>query len=158
LVIVTKCPATLSSDEQTEIQAKLNLTSTQEIYFSCIDYDESVFSEGKSIKASEVKNIDKLLLAGIAKPEPFFKYLQSKKEEQLVFPDHHHFTEKDLLEIENKAQNKIIVTTEKDFVRLKDSIPTEQLFYLPIRSSFLSAAEKFDKTIINYVGKSSRNG
>jgi tetraacyldisaccharide 4'-kinase len=62
------------------------------------------------------------------------------------------------LEIENKAQNKIIVTTEKDFVRLKDSIPTEQLFYLPIRSSFLSAAEKFDKTIINYVGKSSRNG
>ena len=151
LVIVTKCPATLSSDEQTEIQAKLNLTSTQELYFSCIDYDESVFSEGKSIKASEVKNIDKLLLAGIAKPEPFFKYLQSEKEEQLVFPDHHYFSEKDLLEIENKAQGKIIITTEKDFVRLKGSIPKEQLFYLPIRSSFLSAAEKFDKTITDYV-------
>jgi tetraacyldisaccharide 4'-kinase len=158
LVVVTKCPATLSPDEQREIQAKLKLTSTQELYFSYIDYDESIFSELKSIKVSEIRNIDKLLLAGIAKPEPFFKYLQSKKEEQLVFPDHHHFTEKDLLEIENKAQNKIIVTTEKDFVRLKDSIPTEQLFYLPIRSSFLSAAEKFDKTIINYVGKSSRNG
>ena len=151
LVIVTKCPATLSSDEQTEIQAKLNLTSTQELYFSCIDYDESVFSEGKSIKASEVKNIDKLLLAGIAKPEPFFKYLQSEKEEQLVFPDHHYFSEKDLLEIENKAQGKMIITTEKDFVRLKGSIPKEQLFYLPIRSSFLSAAEKFDKTITDYV-------
>ena len=77
--------------------------------------------------------------------------MQSEKEEQLVFPDHHHFSEKDLLEIENKAQNKIIITTEKDFVRLKDSIPKEQLFYLPIRSSFLSAAEKFDKTITNYV-------
>ena len=151
LVIVTKCPATLSSDEQTEIQAKLNLTSTQEIYFSCIDYDESVFSEGKSIKASEVKNVDKLLLAGIAKPEPFFKYLQSEKEEQLVFPDHHYFSEKDLLEIENKAQGKMIITTEKDFVRLKGSIPKEQLFYLPIRSSFLSAAEKFDKSITDYV-------
>ena len=151
LVIVTKCPTTLSADEQREIQAKLNLKCTQELYFSCIDYDESVFSELKSIKASEVKNVDKLLLAGIAKPEPFFKYLQSEKEEQLVFPDHHYFSEKDLLEIENKAQDKMIITTEKDFVRLKGSIPKEQLFYLPIRSSFLSAAEKFDKTITDYV-------
>jgi|LauGreSuBDMM15SN_2_FD.fasta_scaffold01530_6 tetraacyldisaccharide 4'-kinase len=151
LVIVTKCPATLSSDEQREIQAKLNLTSTQELYFSYIDYDEFLFSEVKSIKVSEVRNVDKLLLAGIVKPEPFFKYLQSEKEEQLVFPDHHYFSEKDLLEIENKAQGKIIITTEKDFVRLKGSIPKEQLFYLPIRSSFLSAAEKFDKTITDYV-------
>ena len=151
LVIVTKCPTTLSPEEQREIQAKLNLTYTQELYFSCIDYDEFVFSEGKSIKASEVKYVDKLLLAGIAKPEPFFKYLQSEKEEQLVFPDHHHFSEKDLLEIQNKAQGKMIITTEKDFVRLKGSIPKEQLFYLPIRSSFLSAAEKFDKTITDYV-------
>jgi len=151
LVIVTKCPATLSSDEQREIQAKLNFTSTQELYFSYVDYDEFLFSEVKSIKVSEVRNVDKLLLAGIAKPEPFFKYLQSEKEEQMVFPDHHHFSEKDLLEIENKAQGKIIITTEKDFVRLKGSIPKEQLFYLPIRSSFLSASEEFDKTITNYL-------
>lgn len=151
LVIVTKCPTTLSPEEQREIQAKLNLTYTQELYFSYIDYDEFLFSELKSIKASEVKNVDKLLLAGIAKPEPFFKYLQSEKEEQLVFPDHHYFSEKDLLEIENKAQGKMIITTEKDFVRLKGSIPKEQLFYLPIRSSFFSAAEKFDKTITDYV-------
>ena len=158
LVVVTKCPATLSPDEQREIQAKLNLTSNQELYFSYIEYDEFIYSEDQTMKVDEIRNVDKLLLAGIAKPEPFFKYLQSEKEERLVFPDHHHFTEKDLLEIENKAQNKIIITTEKDFVRLKDSIPTEQLFYLPIRSSFLSAGEKFDKTITNYVGKSSRNG
>ena len=158
LVVVTKCPATLSPDEQNKIQAKLNLTSNQELYFSYIEYDEFIYSEDQTMKVDEIRNVDKLLLAGIAKPEPFFKYLQSEKEERLVFPDHHHFTEKDLLEIENKAQNKIIITTEKDFVRLKDSIPTEQLFYLPIRSSFLSAGEKFDKTITNYVGKSSRNG
>ncbi len=151
LVIVTKCPATLSADEQREIQVKLNLTSTQELYFSCIEYDKSIFSEGKSIKVSEVKNVDKLLLAGIAKPEPFFKYLQSENEEQFIFPDHHYFTEKDLMEIENKAQNKIIITTEKDFVRLKGSIPTEQLFYLPIRSSFLSAGKKFDKMITDFI-------
>ncbi|MES2574405.1 MAG: tetraacyldisaccharide 4'-kinase [Bacteroidota bacterium] len=158
LVIVTKCPVSLSLDEQNRIKEKLKLDSNQQLYFSYIDYDESIYSEDQSIKVSEIKNSDKLLLAGIAKPEPFFAHLQSKNDEKLVFPDHHHFTENDLLDIKNKAQDDIIITTEKDFVRLKDSISSEQLYYLPIKSSFLSQGENFDKTILNYVGTSTGNG
>lgn len=157
VVIVTKCPATLSLDEQKKIKANLNLDSNQELYFSYIDYDDSVHSGGKVLKVSEIKNVDKLLLAGIAKPEPFFGYLQHENEECLTYPDHHHFSENDINDIKNKSQNKIIITTEKDFVRLKESISKEQLFYLPIRSSFLSASENFDKTITNYVESSTRN-
>ena len=157
LVVVTKCPATLSLDEQNKIKSKLNLASTQDLYFSFIDYDDSIYSEDKSMKVSEIRNVDKLLLAGIAKPEPFFGYLQQENDMCLRYPDHHHFTEKDLLEINNKSQNKLIITTEKDFVRLKGNILKEQLFYLPIRSSFLSLGENFDKTIKNYVGTSTRN-
>ena len=161
IIVVTKCPANLSLDEQNKIKRFLlrgnDKVKNQELYFSYIDYDDSVYSEDKILKVSEIKNVDKLLLAGIAKPEPFFGYLQHGNEECLTYPDHHHFTEKDLLEIKNKSQNKIIITTEKDFVRLKGSVPKEQLFYLPIRSSFLSASENFDKTITNYVGASTRN-
>jgi tetraacyldisaccharide 4'-kinase len=157
LVVVTKCPATLSLEEQNKITAKLKLESNQELYFSYIDYDEFVYSEDKTLKVSEIRNVDKLLLAGIAKPNPFFAYLQGENDEKLVFPDHHYFTESDIITIKNKSQNKIIITTEKDFVRLKGSIPKEQLFYLPIRSSFLSASENFDKNITNYVGTSTRN-
>ena len=157
LIIVSKCAKNLSLDEQNKIKSKLNLASTQNLYFSYIDYDESIYAENSTLKVSELWNVDKLLLAGIAKPEPFFAYLQSKNEEKLVYPDHHHFTENDILEIKNKAQNKIIITTEKDFVRLKDSIPSEQLYYLPIRSSFLADDENFDKIIRNYVGTSTRN-
>lgn len=157
LVIVTKCPPNLSFEEQNKIKAKLKLELNQELYFSYIDYDGYVYSEDKSIKVSEIKNVDKLLLAGIAKPVPFFNHLQSKNDEKLTFPDHHHFTENDLLEIKDKAQNKLIVTTEKDFVRLKDSMLKEQLFYLPIKSSFLYESENFDKTILNYVGTSTGN-
>jgi len=157
LVVVTKCPANLSLDEQNKIAAKLKLDSNQELYFSFIDYDEFVYSEDKTMKVSEIKNVDKLLLAGIAKPNPFFAYLQSENDEKLVYPDHHHFTEKDSNDIKNKSQNKIIITTEKDFVRLKGSIPNGKLFYLPIRSSFLSASDNFDKTITNYVESSTRN-
>ena len=157
IIVVTKCPANLSLDEQNEIKSKLQLNSDQELYFSYIDYDDSIYSEDKILKVSEIKNVDKLLLAGIAKPEPFFRYLQDESVECLTYPDHHHFSEKELLEINNKSKNKIIITTEKDFVRLKGSIPKEQLFYLPIRSTFLSVSENFDKTITNYVGTSTRN-
>ena len=151
VVIVTKCPSTLSLDEQNKIKNQLQLDSNQELYFSYIDYDDSVYSEDKSMKVSEIKNMDKLLLAGIAKPEPFFNHLQSKNDDKLVFPDHHHFTENELLEIKNKSQNKIIITTEKDYVRLKGKLLSKQLFYLPIRSSFFSSGENFDKSITYYI-------
>ena len=75
----------------------------------------------------------------------------------LSFPDHHHFTDKDILEIKNAAQNSIIITTEKDYVRLTGLLPSEQLFYLPIKSSFILGSKNFDKTILNYVGTSTRN-
>jgi tetraacyldisaccharide 4'-kinase len=88
---------------------------------------------------------------------PFFEYLQKQNDVCLKYADHHHFTEKDLTEIKSKAQNKVVITTEKDYVRLKDSLPKEQLFYLPIRSAFLSDSEDFDNIITNYVGKSTRN-
>ena len=161
VVVVTKCPANLSHDEQNKIKRFLlcrnDKGDNQQLYFSYIDYDDCVYSEDKSMKVSEIKNVDKLLLAGIAKPNLFFAYLQGENDEKLVFSDHHHFTAEDLLEIKNKSQNKIIITTEKDFVRLKGSIPKEKLFYLPIRSSFLFESENFDKTITNYVGTSTRN-
>lgn len=161
VIIVTKCPANLSLDEQNKIRRFLlrrnDKGENQELYFSYIDYDDSVYSEDKILKVDEIKNVDKLLLAGIAKPEPFFGYLQQDKDECLTYPDHHHFTEKELMEIKNKAQNKIIITTEKDFVRMKNSFSNEQLFYLPIRSSFISNSDNFDKTITNYVGTSTTN-
>ncbi len=159
VIIVTKCPPSLSIDEKEKIKKFLrnDKGDNQKLYFSYIDYDDFIYSDGESIKVSEIKNVDKLLLAGIAKPNPFFAYLQNESDEKLVFSDHHHFTEIDINEIKYKSQNKIIITTEKDFVRLKGSIAKEKLFYLPIRSSFISESENFDKTIINYVGASTRN-
>ena len=112
-------------------------------------------TEIKALNGSAV-----FLMSGIGNPEAFMKTCELaglKTVGVQWFPDHHHFTDKDLSDIKNKAQNKIIITTEKDFVRLKGSIAKEQLFYLPIRSSFLSGSDNFDKTIINYVGTSTRN-
>jgi tetraacyldisaccharide 4'-kinase len=162
MIIVTKCPFNLSLDEQNAIKNRLKVSENQELYFTFIAYEEFIYGENRKINVNEIQSAAKLLVAGIAKPEPFFAYLQDTNDVCLSFPDHHNFTDKDILEIKNLAQNNIIITTEKDYMRLKGSLPSEQLFYLPIQSSFVSGPEtsgdNFDKTIIDYVGTSTRNG
>jgi tetraacyldisaccharide 4'-kinase len=157
IIIVTKCPADLSLSEQNSIKKELNLSSNQSLFFTFIEYEAFVFSEKKTLKVIDIKNSDKLLLAGIAKPQSFFDYLKQETDECLSYSDHHHFSESELLEIKNKANQKIIITTEKDYVRLKGSILREQLYYLPIKSTFLTNKDSFDKIIINYVGQSTRD-
>ena len=157
IIIVTKCPFNLSLEEQNKIKKRLKVGVNQELYFTFIAYDDYIYGENRTINVNEIQTATKVLVAGIAKPEPFFSYLQNSNDVCLSFPDHHNFTDKDLLEIKNLAQNNIIITTEKDYVRLKGSVPSEQLFYLPIQSSFVSGSENFNKTILDYVGTSTRN-
>lgn len=156
LIIVTKCPLTLSLDEQNKIKRFLqkNKDENQELYFSFIDYDDFVFSENQKISVSEIKNKRKLLVAGIAKPQLFFNYLKNEGDVCLTFSDHHHFTENDIVSIENKAAGNLIVTTEKDYVRLKTKLPNLQLYYLPIQSCFLNEQNSFDTTLLNFVTSS----
>ena len=152
IVIVTKCPQDLAIVEQVKIRAKLNLNENQELYFSYIDYDNSVFSEHAAISRKLIMGEPKVLIAGIAKPDSFFNFLKQKGDLCLPFPDHHDFTDTDIEAIKVKAGNKRIISTEKDYVRLKGSLPSEQLFHLPIQSSFINGGAKFNKTIYDYVG------
>jgi tetraacyldisaccharide 4'-kinase len=157
IVIVTKCPSNLSLAEQNKIKKQLNLTPNQSLFFTFIAYDDVVYSEKQTLRVEEIKSLDKIILAGIAKPESFFAHLKQENDECLTYPDHHHFSESEIQEIKKKANHKIIVTTEKDYVRLKGSILSNQLYYLPIKSTFLSEGDNFDKNILDYVGQSSRN-
>ncbi len=151
IVVVTKCPNNLSDEKQEEIRLKLKLSPSQQIYFTFINYDDFVYGENEKVGVAEIKKEAKLLLAGIAKPKPFFDFLKSEKEECLTFPDHHHFSETDLNEIQNKAQDKKIITTEKDYVRLKDAEMISKLYYLPIKSTFINHQQNFDNTILAYL-------
>jgi tetraacyldisaccharide 4'-kinase len=155
VIIITKCPKNLSETTQQEIKNKIGLETP--VYFSYIDYDDLVYNQSESKKVSEIKEMDKLVIAGIAKPEPFFEFLEVEKEDRMVFPDHHFFSANDIQQIEDKAKNKIIITTEKDFVRLANRNLNTPIYYLPIKSNFLSKSEELDNKIKNYVGASSRN-
>jgi tetraacyldisaccharide 4'-kinase len=155
IIIVTKCPPTISELEQEVIKKAIGLNYT--LFFSIIDYDDKVYSNNGSLDLNEVKSKEKLLLAGIAKPKPFFNHLQNENDEIMIFDDHHHFSDSDILNIKSRAVDKIIITTEKDFVRLKAETLAKQLYYLPIKSKFVQNQNSFDQTILNYVGTCSRN-
>lgn len=163
VVIVTKCPLDISELEQEKIRKKIMRFFVPQngnptvVYFSYVDYDDKVYNQNSSLDVSGIKSREKLLLAGIAKPKPFFDFLQSGTDDVMVFPDHHHFSESDILDIKNKAKGKIIVTTEKDFVRLQAADFAAQLYYLPIKSKLLHDGEVFDQIILNYVGTCTGN-
>ncbi len=153
VIVVTKCPQDLSDIEQKRIK-KLILKKSNEnclIYFSTIGYDDKIYSQNQTINISEIKNQEKILMAGIAKPKPFFDHLKAENNLIMTFADHHHFSDKEIFDIKEKAQNKIIITTEKDYMRLKNSILIDQLYYLPIKSVFLSNDYNFDKTILDFI-------
>lgn len=151
IVIVTKCPESLSLDEKNKIKSKLKLKPNQQLFFTSINYEETVFSKETEIPVTEIQKMDKVLLAGIAKPEPFFNYLKKQNDDLLKFPDHHDFSDDEIAEIKAKSSDKLIITTEKDYVRIADKFPKEKLFYLPIQSSFLENRNNFDETILQFV-------
>jgi len=151
IVIVTKCPPTLSLDEKNRIKSKLHLNPNQQLFFTTIKYDEAVFSADAKVPVTEIQKTDKVLLAGIAKPEPFFDYLKKDQDELLKFPDHHHFSDSEIAEIKTKANGKLIITTEKDYVRIAAQFSPAQLFYLPIQSSFLEKRTEFDAAILHFI-------
>lgn len=151
MVIVTKCPESLSLDEKNRIKSELHLNPDQQLFFTTIKYDEAVFSADAKIPVSEIQKTDKVLLAGIAKPEPFFNYLKNDQDELLKFPDHHHFSDSEIAEIKTKANGKLIITTEKDYVRIAVAFPAAQLFYLPIQSSFIENGIEFDAVVLQSI-------
>jgi tetraacyldisaccharide 4'-kinase len=155
MIIVTKCPNDIDELAQQKIKDKLKVS--QPVYFTTISYDEYVSNETNTLSVNEIKTEEKIVVAGIAKPKPFFNFLEAKADESLIFSDHHNFDEKDITTILNKAKKKKVITTEKDYVRLKSLLPKEQLYYLPIQTQFINSRNDFDKKILNYVEQSSRN-
>lgn len=155
MVIVSKCPNEVKSLDLRLIKNNLDLYPSQGLYFSKYEYGNlvSVFPEfSKYLQyldwLSEEDSI--LAITGIANPRPFIKFLRSHraKVKAIHYSDHYQFEKKDLEFINNKfkelpGNKKIIITTEKDAVRLANNpyFPQElkpNVFYLPINVEFIS--------------------
>jgi len=156
VIIVTKCSLDLKEATQQKITQKLNPKSYQKVFFTGISYANRL-KGAKDILVKDLKKYEVLLLTGIANPKPLTQFLEEKNItfKHLAFPDHHYFTEKDIRKINDTfntiiTNHKIILTTEKDFVRLSDKI--ENLSYLAIETVFLGNQQKiFDPFIMEQI-------
>lgn len=157
LVMVTKCPEKHSHAKLQEIQYILNLKPTQKIYFSKISYDEFICGISETLPLNYLLNKNFTLVTGIANPKPLVEFLKQNQFnfEHKKFPDHHHFSNS---EIKNFKEKEIILTTEKDFVRLQSRLNKSAIYYLPIKTAILNEQEKFFKEyIINEIENFSTN-
>ena len=127
-IIVTKCPDNILQNEIDVIRKKLN--KYDNVYFSFIKYSSKIVSKNNSLNLGEIKNNEFLLVTGIASPKPLIDFLKSKniKLEHLKYSDHHNFSDKEIKFIQSKG--KKILTTEKDFTRLRGLL--SDLFYISI--------------------------
>lgn len=151
IIVVTKCPQNITEKNKDEVKLKLNVSVP--VFFTSIDYDSNVNSSLNSIEVSEIKTIEKVILCGIAKPKYFIDSLNSGNDKVMIYPDHHNFSEVEILELNELLKDKIIVTTEKDLMRLNGKINSSNLYCLPIQTKFISEKEKFDSILISWVKK-----
>ena len=161
VIVVTKCPPELSLSEKKTIAEKISFGNGRSIYFTTLQYGELYhFSTGKTNVFK--LNDEVLVVSGIANPKPFIQHiaLNTKKTYPLIFSDHHLFSNKDADTIRNKfdeikAENKIIVTTEKDAAKLiqfEDSLQQLPLYVLPVKHQFLfDEGIQFDYLVTNFI-------
>ena len=170
IIVISKCPANLQEEERMLIVKKIRKNPAQQIYFSGFSYGKPVSILPQSPEIHLEKYQGKiLLLTGIANPKPLKEYLSTFGLEiyHTAFPDHHDFFDKDLDDIQKIFNNiagseKIIITTEKDSMRLQkfanenllENSMLKTIYYVPIEVNFLSAdGEKFNQQIVTYVRK-----
>lgn len=153
MVVVTKCPPQLKAIEYRIFKNNLKLFPYQKLFFSRFNYTSlrPLFPDiRKDAPHMSWLGLDDtvLVLSGIANPKPLVRYLKGFKAsiKVKVFPDHHNFNRKDLDAItkrfnELEGKQKIIVTTEKDAVRLINNpyFPHQlkpYIFYQPVDVTF----------------------
>ena len=172
IVVVTKSPSSLNNEVVFQLSKELDLNPNQKLFISSFKYSllQAVFPDLSGLDREEKIPDSVLLFAGIASPLPLIDYLKQSIPNLAIklFPDHYSYTRSDfdqLLSLFNKGkdQKKILITTEKDAVKLVDrsDFPKElkkHTFYLPIEVVFHSTKKEiFNQIIKDHVATIRRN-
>lgn len=149
VIIVTKCREDMSTAKRDAILKQLAPEDHQHVFFTTIAYDEKIDSAATTIPLTDWRKEHFTLVTGIANAAPLVKFLKDKglSFEHYNYPDHHDFNEKELKMLRKKSR---ILTTEKDFMRLKDRL--DGIFFIGIQPVFLfGQQEEFDRLVFQYV-------
>ncbi|HTL07030.1 MAG TPA: tetraacyldisaccharide 4'-kinase [Chitinophagaceae bacterium] len=161
IIIVTKCRPDLSVAEKEAITHELEPLPGQAVFFTSIRYGKPYhITSHQTVQVNADTEV--LLVTGIANPAPLKSLLaeRSKTYFEMAYNDHHIFTIDDLRDIKKRfaslqAEQKIILTTEKDAVRLvkfEQALDDMPLYVVPIELEFLfNDAPRFNGLIGTFI-------
>lgn len=147
-IIVTKTPDDLTREQADKIIEQINPLPNQKVYFSYYKYGTPYYFFNGNQVIDLDDTFDVILIAAIANNDYLATYLDKTVNfaRILDYQDHHLFTKNDIANLAKQFQGlnskrKIILTTEKDAVRLeqhREYIIENQLpiFILPIEVDF----------------------
>lgn len=161
IIIVTKCPANLEESVRTAYTRRIRPHANQKVFFTTIDYGKPYHISTRQ-ETDLTKDLELLLVSGIANPLPLKLHLEESVDFYLEknYNDHHIFSIDDWHEIVEKfnaleGSRKIILTTEKDAVRLEkfgDLLKSVPIYVIPITHRFLfEQQEVFDRTVLDFI-------
>jgi tetraacyldisaccharide 4'-kinase len=174
IIIVSKVPPGIERADKYEWGKKLGVQANQILYFTKFSYGEltPVFNTGNNnISYRELKEstCEILLLTGIANPESVYAEMVRTgcKVYHQQYSDHYdyNFYDMDVLltKFRSMSKKRIIVTTEKDAVKIRhirqiNEEIKDKIYYLPAKVEFLhDKGPEFNHVIENYVGKYKRS-
>jgi len=179
IIIVTKTNKIFSPITRRRLISEIKPKNFQRIYFSYIKFGMLTPIDRTNCKTIKKEYNSIIMFTGIANAYPLKMYLKDMCTHliSIKFLDHHKYSERDLNRIVKKFNNiiskdKIIVTTEKDVMRIEEPnllkiIKDLPVFYMPIEIGFHKSDKsdkiinlgytEFDKQIINYVKKNRTN-
>ena len=122
IIIVTKCPKDLNPALEIEIKKRIRFYSSATISFTNITYEGLINHHNKTTSLDTKKKY--LLVTSIANPNSIYEYLNENKVQFTAkkYRDHHNFTKTQIQEIITiSKKHDAIITTEKDWMRLKET-------------------------------------
>lgn len=166
VIIISKTPENTSPVDIRNVLKDIKPLAHQKVFFSYLKYGELYSINNRSNQLSTLNDLYRyrvISFAGIANATPFIEYLKEYSAElkHLPFPDHYEYLEKDLTDIQRyyeslEGGNKLLVTTEKDLMRLKNNTVWDiasrmNIYILPVEITFKDKEEEFNQLILNYV-------
>ncbi|GAA4797755.1 tetraacyldisaccharide 4'-kinase [Olivibacter ginsenosidimutans] len=168
ILVVTKSPEVMSDRDREEAMRALRLKKPIPVFFSFIHYSKYIYTlSGERLTIPIGATF--LVIVGIANPTSFIDYLRSvgKVSKVLTYRDHYRYVESDVDKIKKNwlmlGADTIIITTEKDAMRLNDPslglvLEGLPIYYLPIEIAFHHEVKKmhFDAVLTEKLRKLSK--
>jgi tetraacyldisaccharide 4'-kinase len=151
VIVVTKCKPDLQPEEKESIIREIDPLKQQKVFFTAIAYGVPYHITHRTFHQID-ESTEVLLVTGIANPRPLKNFLEDRIHTYYMmhFNDHHIFSIDDWRDIKKRFENieadrKIILTTEKDAMRLlkfSSEIDGMPFYVMPIEHKFLFNEEQ----------------